>query len=306
MYNEELKQRYIKEKMATTTINKFLLPNLFEKSRPFEERLNKDLCNFTTREAENMLRTNDYASLDSIVVATSSYKLYVDWCITQGLVTDSQNHFNEFTWNRLATMINKEKVKLKVVTRDQLISWCEQLPNPRNQFVLLAIFEGIGGKDYREVWNIHRSDIDVDNCTIRLIDKGEVTFSKKLCYYALNSADEEYYYSMSAKMTKKVKFKESDLVIKEYPNTFRDDEFLKGRNIYSTAMRSFAYLDIDYLRPNDLRTSGIIHMINSEKERLGLTTDEYLQTHLTDVMSRYNIKELKPSMVKIRYGNYLK
>lgn len=305
MFNAEIKNRYISEKVAYTSMNEFFYPSLFERSRPFEEELNKDICNFTTSEAENMLRTNDYVSIESIIVAVSGYKTYCDWCVTQGLVNDSQNHFAEFSRERLSGMINRIKRDSMIISRETLLEWCNQLPNPRDQFLLIGLFEGISGKNFCELLNIRESDIDIENNTINIKDRGVLNFSYELCKTAIDSINTTNYFSMTNGMLKTVKFIDSDYVIKEYPNVYSTSEFQKGRRIYMAIKRAVSFLGAEYMYPNNFKDSGVIHMIKTKSNEFGMTQNEYIKTHIHDIQKQYNMKSLRPAVIEMKYGNYL-
>ena len=44
--------------------------------------------------------------------------------------------------------VNKALFNMKIVSKNTILNWVEQLPNPKDQFVLLGLFEGIKGKDF--------------------------------------------------------------------------------------------------------------------------------------------------------------
>ena len=56
MYNDEIKRRYIKEKESTTNMPEGYLERQFNKSEDFENRLKKDISNFTMLEV-NFLKS---------------------------------------------------------------------------------------------------------------------------------------------------------------------------------------------------------------------------------------------------------
>lgn len=82
--------------------------------------------------------------------------------------------------------------------------------------------------------NLVKDDIDVDTCTINLPSRGKVNFSKELCFFGLNAADEQDYYTLKSNGEHVVKMIGHDKVIKDYMNA-RDNptQFRKGRRIYS-------------------------------------------------------------------------
>ena len=307
MFSETNKQRYIDYKTSLSTIDKYYLPNLFRTTELFEQSLNKDLCNFTTNEIVNMYKTIDYTSYESLIIASNYLGDYTDWCMSQGFVIDSQNHFKELTRDRLSMLVNKAKNDMKVISRERLIEYCMQLPNACDQFILLALFEGLSGKDYCEVWNLKIQDVYQSNNTINVYGRGTRQFSDKLIKYAIESYEQTEWYSMSRDMIKVVNLKPSDLIVKDYPNTKENmDNFRKGRRIYMHLIRTLKFLGLEgALRPNDIANSGMIHMVNSESERLGVSAYDYLTNHREDIIYQYN-KPIVRSVFIQKFGDYLR
>ena len=143
MYNQELKERYRKEKESYTTVSAYYFSSLFKRTEPFEEQLDKDASNFTTYEIINMYKTLAIMSLDTIATMNSNLSMYTQWCIQENLVNDYQNHYLEITRDMMASFVNKLAMDKKVVSREQVLDWCQQLPNPSDSFCLLGLFEGI-------------------------------------------------------------------------------------------------------------------------------------------------------------------
>lgn len=307
MYNEEIKKRYIEDKTAIATVDKFFLPNLFKKSESFEDELGKDLCNFTTSEIENMYKTLDYKSFDSIVVNNSMYSMYVNWCLNQGMIVDSQNHFLEFDKRRLASLVNKMMQNIQIVTRETVLKWCLEFPNPSDCFLVLGAFEGVKGKNYCDFVNLKMQDINLKDNTIKLYSRDKpLIFSKQLCNYGIESAMESEYRSVSGEMKHNVEFIPSDKVIKDYPNCIDNTtEYQMGKRIYNKITRALNYVGVgDYMTVSSLVNSGIIYTIKSKSKRLNISCEEYLSTHLNEISCQYG-KRLVKSNLLIKYEEYL-
>lgn len=308
MYNDELKNTYITEKTKTATVDKFYLPNLFKRCEPFETELNKDVCNFTTKEIENMYKTLDYKGFETIVVTNSALSLYTNWCLSQGVSKDSQNHFLEFDRPRLSMLINKAYKNARVVSRETISDWCRQLPNPSDAFVLMGLFEGISGKDYTEFTHLMIDDVDIERSTILLPGRKEpVVFSKELCRYAIESANEKWYYSISEEMKRKVEFKESRNVIKEYCNSdSSQSDYQKGRRIYSKLIRILNFLGVkNQINASAIVNSGIVDLIKRESKRMKISPTEYINNYLSEISYRYPKKMFTRSVMIYKFGDIL-
>lgn len=311
MFNEEQKNAYIEQKLETTTLNKYFLPNAFRQSCPFESELGKDLSNFTATEIENMYKTMNFASLSSLVVINNAYSLYAGWCLSAlHNVEDSQNHFLEFSTETLKGLINCLDRDKKVISRATLLSQISVLKNPSDKFLMLALFEGIKGRDYEEIWTLKENDVDAVRCTMNT-KRGVKKYSPELCRYARESSIETVYHSFREKSDdswdygRDIPFYESNLVVKQYVNIHDENpsNYRQGRRIYSKYVRILKFLGLTAMLPNDIYNSGLIHYINTKAKELGISGEEFVRTHSVELSYYYEKKITKAFLDQ--YGDYL-
>ena len=304
MFNEDIKMRYIKYKTDNVVVDKYYLPNTFSNAEKFEMDLGKDLCNFTVKEIENMYRTLDFYSYETLLNVNSIFSQYTMWCINEGLVSDSQNHYMEFDRPRLLNMVNNTMLSQRVVDRETIIKWCQELPNPSDAFLLLGFFEGIRNLEFGD---IKRNDININNNAIYLKERDkEIIFSNTLCNYGIISSNLDTYSSLSGAMVHSVKFIESGKVIKDYPNCdeIPTEKQVKQR-IRNRMSRIFKYLGInDYTSTTSIRDSGIIEFINREKKMLRINAEEYINQYSDRIKHQYNIT-LRKYLFLDKYRQYL-
>lgn len=305
MYNQELKERYRKEKESYTTVSAYYFSSLFKRIEPFEEQLNKDASNFTTYEIINMYKTLAIMSLDTIITMNSNLSMYTQWCIQENLVNDYQNHYLEMTRDMLASFVNKLAMDKKVVSRKQILDWCQQLPNPSDSFCLLGLFEGIRGGGYLELAFAKMEDFH-DN-TFTAYNGREIKVSTTLIEYAKLSDETLEYQSISQNMTKEVSLIDNGRVIKDYPNVRRSESLpVLRRRTQSRLARIFDYVGIlEYMNGNDIRMSGVIEMINSRCEELQISGRDYIYgIGIEEIKNQYDFKVV-PSVFMDKFGEYL-
>ena len=276
MYNQKLKERYRKEKESYTTVSAYYFSSLFKRTEPFEEELDKDASNFTTYEIINMYKTLAIMSLDTIATMNSNLSMYTQWCIQENLVNDYQNHYLEITRDMMASFVNKLAMDKKVVSREQVLDWCQQLPNPSDSFCLLGLFEGIRGGGYLEIALAKIEDFH-DNI-FTAYNGREIKVSFTLIEYAKQSNETIEYQSISRNMEKEVNLIENGRIIKDYPNVRRTESLpVLRRRTQSRLARIFNYMGIlEYMNGNDIRMSGVIEMINSRCKELGINGKDYI------------------------------
>lgn len=305
MFNEELKNRYIKEKSESVTLPSNYLECQFNKVEKTEKEFNKDVCNFTAYEIIEYYKTLNISTFESLSVMNSHFSMYTQWCLQNNIVKDNQNHFLEIDLEQIKKCLNKIIFKRKIVSREQVIEWCDQLPNPKDQLVILGLFEGMKGKDFSDFVNLRPQDINGN--IVKLFDGRELIISNKLLGYINDSIAEQTYYSSSGGQTKTMPLIDKGYVIKSYPNTKEGtSDFLKGRIIYNSIARSLNYVGVlNYMSANSIFESGKISMIKKRSLELGIMPKDYIYSdYIKEVEEKYNTKIVK-SVFWIKYEDYL-
>lgn len=304
MFNTEIKQRFIDWKMSRAFLSPFFLKNLFKKSQAFEEEHNKDVSNFTVKEIVDMYKTISYNTTGVILNANSAFVGYTDWCMEQGFVPDHQNHFREIDQQVLMSLTNKAIQRMRIVDREQIVSWCDQLDSPSEAFVLLGLFEGINGNRLSDFYQLLVTDIDVDKRTIKIPGRGEMKFSTKLCELGIESADT--YDRPRSNRQRKVPI-DPLRVIKDYKNvTDTDDPLIKRRRIYNKLCMALKKLGIfEYMNAQAIVDSGIVEYIKTESRRLNMDTIIYARTHVDDINFRFCKNFVAPHVLLKRVGDFI-
>lgn len=305
MFNLELKTRYIEEKSNQAVLPVNYLECQFNKLERIEDELKKDIYDFTVNEIIDFYKSLNISSLEVLAVLNSHLSLYTDWCLQQNLVKDNQNHFLLIDLDVMKGCLNKALLNKKVVSREEVIKWSEQLPNPRDQVILLGLFEGMKGKDFCDFVNL--KPIDINGNKITLHNGRKIIISDRLLNYIRESIKENIYYSVSGSLVKTMSLIDRGYVIKDYPNTRKDtSDFIRGRVIYNSIARSLKYVGvIKFISANNIFDSGKIYMIKKRAEELGITSKEYIYSnHIEEVEYRYNTKIVK-SNFWLKYQDYL-
>ncbi|WP_346961360.1 hypothetical protein [Clostridium sp.] len=305
MYNEDLKERYIKE-----INNEVILPNnylrcQFNKVSNMEFELKKDICNFTAYEIIEYYKILNVSSFDSLIVMNSQFSKYTQWCLQENLVKDNQNHFLELTLEQIKNCVNKALFNKKIVSLDTILSWCEQLPNPKDQFIMLALFEGLKGKDFCDISRLKPEDIK--GHTANLYTGRSVELSSKLLNIIDDCMNENTYYSITGEGIKTMPLIFNGYIVKDYPNVKADvSEFQIGRKIYNSITRSLNYVGmLKYMSANSIFESGKLYMINKRAKELNMSAEEYIYSdYINEVEKKYNCKIVKSTFC-LKYKEYL-
>ena len=304
-YNPELKIQYIEEKSQEVIISSNYLECQFNKTCKMENELDKDLSNFTVYEIVEYYKMLNASSFDTLFVMNSQFSMYTQWCLQKSLVKDNQNHFLEMTLEHLKDCLNKALVDMKIVTREMILNWIDDLPNPKDQFVLLGLFEGLKGKDFCELSKLRPENIKgnvASLCTGR-----EIKLSNRLLKIISDCVVEDKYYSISGNGTKVMPLLDKGFIIKDYPNAKVDvSDFQSGRKIYNSITRILNYFDVgEFMTANSIFESGKIQMIKERAKELGMTCKDYVYSnYIEEVENKYNNKVVR-SIFWLKYADYL-
>ena len=304
-YNTALKIQYIEEKSKEVIIHNNYLECQFNKTNKLESELDKDLSNFTVYEIIEYYKMLNISSLDTLFVMNSQFSMYTQWCLQKNIVKDNQNHFLEMTMEHLKECLNKALVDMKFVSRETVLSWVDQLPNPKDQFVLLGLFEGLKGKDFCELSKLRPEDINrniASLCTGR-----EIKLSNRLLKIIADCKVEDKYYSITGNSTKVMPLLDKGFVIKDYPNARTDvSDFQLGRKVYNSITRILNYFDVlDFMTANSVFESGKLQMIKERAKELNMSCKDYIySSYISEVEKKYNSKIVR-SIYWLKYEDYL-
>ena len=147
MFNKERKEQFLRERKSVAEIANNTESG-FKFAEFYENSYGKDLCEWTTIEILGFFKYYGTAKIQSLINLKSSFQIYTNWCLKNGLVPDSQNHYMEITTQDLCRCIDLNKLRRLVVTRDELLSGLHKIPNYSDRFIILGIFEGISTKNH--------------------------------------------------------------------------------------------------------------------------------------------------------------
>lgn len=304
LFNEQIKLQYIEERNREVILPENYLERQFRKISDMEKELNKDISNFTYYEIIEYYKLLNVPSLDSLTVMNSQFSLYTQWCLQENLVKDNQNHFLEVNIDIMKGCINKALFNMKIISKDTILNWVEQLPNPKDQFVLLGLFEGIKGKDFCELLKLKPGD--VKNNIAKLCTGREIKISDKLSSIIDDCISETKYYSISGNNTKTMPLIDRGFIIKDYPNARNDiSDFFAGRKIYNGIMRILNYFDANFMTANSIYESGKLNMIKERSKELNISPKEYLYSdYVKEVEKKYDFKMVRSTFL-LKYEEHL-
>lgn len=307
MYNEELKRQYIAEKVAAVSISPTYLEARFQEVGATEALLEKDLAYFTTQEILEYYKTQNYTSFNIINLLNSIFNMYTQWCLQKNLVPDNQNHYSEMTPELLFSCLNKRLQQSKYLTREQVLSYIKELPNPKDQFMLLGIYEFGKQENFYNICYATMKNINEKEGTMLLPTGETVEISKELIHFAKQSEEADIYYSVSEKEKKTMPLVDEGYIIKDYPNVLSGStEWQKGRRIYRAVDRNLEYLGLSHISSNNWVENGKINYIKTKMKLYGYdNAEDYLKNHVKEFTNQYQIKTFCRSRYLAKISDFL-
>ena len=282
-YNHEQKERFFLERENTYVKIRKIMRTFFNTTKEFEETLEKDCSCFTAREILNMYSSCATRSWEYLLNFNSQLKIYTSWCIKENLVPDNQNHYEELDMNDMYNCLNiglKENMSL---TRKELEKGIMQIPNVSDQFLVLALFEGIGGVGFTDFYELKVSDIKGN--IIKLKGR-QLEISTMLVEIGKESAKEYRKFNAEGPLRNGYRA-DDDNIIKDSCNAFTDSELRNTRKI----QRRLALLEASYGKSYGyvaLKNSGRVDMIKQLLKKDGSTDiRETYEKHKDEIENRY-------------------
>ena len=287
-FNQEFKQQYLIDNESRNIYLKSNVDLLFRRIAPFEAQLGKDLYDFSVEEILGYYKYLLTPSLESLMVMNNQYKLYVAYAIRKGMVRDNQNHYDEIDMPTLNTCVYVGLATSKIISRKDLLDILESsdVENVSDKVIALALFEGVCGKELRELTLLEPTDIDRKTNIATLESGRKLELSDKLVNWCFESADEYVYYNSLNKMGNKSYQKTDSRVLKRLSNSTVDTIHQRHKTINRRLDHLIDVTGCNAFAVSALKESGRLEMIR-ELCKSGMTLEQALKDK--DMTYRYGI-----------------
>ncbi|MFS0560484.1 site-specific integrase [Terribacillus sp. 179-K 1B1 HS] len=268
LYNYEMKKAFfehLKQTYNEETVKVYM--HSLKRAEEMESFLDKDLSTFTEQQILEVIMAGDHASETAARSALTHLRSYINWAIQNGLTSSNINMADRITTNHLQTAISHNK-KFHITEKD-LNELENNLINAQDRVVVRLIFEGVFGRQFAELRNLKKGDINEIDNSILLTDlkkeQRKITVSSKCMQTIREALEEDMYAYNNGKSTTSVK--EAPLLDNGYiirhklagRNREGSHEPIPSFHIY----RIFDVLKIvsknPYLDPNKVKQSGQLY-----------------------------------------------
>lgn len=296
MYNEQIKLQYLEESQNRNINLNVVGERLFRSIGRYETELNKDCCEFTINEIIVYYQRRSSTSLESLNSINSLLRGYTNWCLSNNMVTDNQNHYNEVTHELIMSCLNYGIVMDKIISRKDLLHQIDSFPNVSDQALLLALFEGICGENMNDLVTLNCDNLSGNVFT--LASGKQIEVSDELIELCRKSQD-TYEYQMKNEYVSKLRRDDAG-VFKNMDNSYSNN--VSRKTLYNKLVRAKDYLGLNLLTTASLFESGRIEMIRNIMNTDGKTLDEVLSSKVTE--ERYG-RIISYKQWKLKYEEYV-
>ena len=304
MYNESLKEGFIKDYLRTRVVAQTSLYSLFRKVSPYEHKLNKDCSEFTKEEIIKMYREFGARSHNVLLNYNVILKAYCAWrkyyCKTDHVIA-----YENITTD-MARQLLPEDAK-RVLTREEVIEIEDQLYNWTDKAIVEALFEGLSGNSMRDLIGIELNMINQKDKQLVLPDGRVFDLTDRLCDFLIRACREDEYicYGDTLKVKKLIG---TNKIYKERDNahaTDSDDKFFRW--VYRKVMNYRKFVGINGLTMKNLQTAGMAYYLKQGMEKTGLGLKEFLLTKDgASLMNKYNyLSEHRVDNIIARYKQFV-
>ena len=301
MYNESIKKKYIEEVVARNINIDQWFTKKFNQVEIFEIKNNTDISDFTIDEIIEFYKYINTTSLNSLIVLNSQMSLYSDWCIKNNYSRDNINHFLEITSDIIHKCLNTVLAKEEIISREKLEDYIDELPNYGDKFLVMALFEGLSGKDNSNLCDLRVEDFKGN--TVHLRDGRELEVSDKLRELAVEAAKEYKLYTFEGEESKSLSYAKTDEEIIKLISNSKIDNLMNPRRFYIRLIKIKDFLGSPAMGRFELNESGRKDMIQSlMKEKDYSTVEECIKQNKSKIEYRYNKIQSVPQYVKKYFG----
>lgn len=270
--------------------------NCFKKIELYEEKIGKDLLDFSKDEVLEFYRDLE-SPLGTIRRINNNLKHYMTYCVQHG-------YCNENVLQSIATKDMQACTKTpeqKYFNYGQVVQMASELMNPEDSFIFMAIYEGLLDEELTPL-NAKISDIDIPKGKFKIHSGELLDVDLVLLKYAVESYNAAEYHSSNERIFYSESF-QSDYIVKYI---FKEDSRNDIATIYNRFYKIKNKLNCSNLSLTKLAYSGFIQKSLKTASLLKVDIYEFYKTiECEQLKKRYNIVTCVPAKINETYKRYL-
>jgi integrase len=311
-YNNKMKLLFL-QKYPNNTQNTY--SRIFEKSKEYEEKYKKDLCEFSISQIEDVLFDLEPLTQSASHVNGRIITAYIDWCIlNKNIAIENELKNQPMAW--FNQFVDKD-IQL-YYTEASIRKIEEDCANYQDMVIVRLLFEGVSGKSLSEIRNLRKNDINYETGEVTLVDEDGTTrpfvLSDRAIYLIEEANKLDIYFKKNGFFEDESVGLETNLVDNSYvirtsiTRTNIKDQPVDKMVIYRRIQTISETLGYPALNPKNIIRSGVINKgkeIMEDKNKDTLDKEEYIEICKLYKMNEKNWYPIKkycnPDIIKKLY-----
>lgn len=288
MYDSENKENFCESYLRSRVIQKTSLYGFFNKIEPYEEKLNKDVSEFTKEEALNMYRWIKSRSIYTLLNNNTILKSYYAWKKYYHGV-NNESAYEKVTIEDLRPCVDKKASKL--LSREEITEIEDQLFNFTDATIIECIFQGISGYSMRDITSLNNQMLDKENKCLIFPDGRIYDISERLCDLLEKAFDEDIYICYGKTLRTKQLIGKG-MLFKERDNVHAaDSDDRRFRAVYRKIQVIREHVGIKELTMKGISAAGMLYYLRLSLAKTGMKLKEFLKTPDGEkLMDRYGFE----------------
>lgn len=285
MYQSEMKEGFCESYLRSRVIQKTSLYGLFRRIAPYEEQLNKDVCEFTKDEALAMYIWLQSRSIYTLLNNNVILKAYCAWRkYYHGLTTESA--YESITIEDLKPCVDANASKL--LSREEVTEIEDSLLNYTDAAIIECLFQGISGQSMRDITELNEHMLDKQNKCLIFPDGRVFDITERLCELLEKSFQEDVYICYGETLRTKKLIGRGKL-FKDRDNVHAaDSDDRRFRAVYRKIQVVREYVGIKELTMKGLAAAGMAYALRNHLMETGMELKEFLKSPSGEqLMDRY-------------------
>lgn len=192
---------------------------LFRKSKPFEDKFDKDICNFNIKELKEFFKSLKSKTIRSLQNQISTIETYVKFAQLpenrEGKTELKVNYATAFdSRDKLEELLYRQAVENMILDEEDVMIMSEDAENAQDGVIPALLFTGVSHKnEFEELINLTINDVDLENKKIKLKDR-TLTMNDTTARLVESAYKQEVYYSINGESARKYKITEGENILR--------------------------------------------------------------------------------------------
>ena len=311
MYTTELEiEVFLKDYKIRRVIIDTTVRATLNRAVEFEHRFNKPFYDFTTEEALEMYKSVHAISVVTLQNNNLVLKHAARW-FAYKYNKEVANTYEEMTKDMLNEVVDTEKQKSLILSREDIDNIKDNLLNKIDQAIVEMLFQGAGGDWLKEVSFLDRRQVDREHLMVYFKTGKNIPVTDEVCGLLMEAFAEDELVSFGsttrvAKVTGSGLYKVRANALSDNSD-YSDPQSVERR--YRFIQRRLLLITKDLgirLKASGLQASGLLHYIRLGMEETGLSFKEFVRTERAKWLAqRYDIRsELYAQIIQDKLGQY--